>query len=93
MDIFEGLIAAGLENSTRPLVFTSASGCRASENYVSSEFCIFPYMSILFVMQGKCLSSDISRPVAGLFSSYVVIEMVHLSTPVIVTCASCFFYS
>ena len=23
----------GLENSTRPLVFTSASGCRASENY------------------------------------------------------------
>ena len=26
-------IKAGLENSTRPLVFTSASGCRASENY------------------------------------------------------------
>ena len=24
---------AGLENSTRPLVFTSASGCRASENF------------------------------------------------------------
>ena len=29
---------AGLENSTRPLVFTSASGCRASENFdISSE--------------------------------------------------------
>ena len=28
----------GLENSTRPLVFTSASGCRASENFdISSE--------------------------------------------------------
>ena len=31
-------IGAGLENSTRPLVFTSASGCRASEKiYISSE--------------------------------------------------------
>ena len=29
---------AGLENITRPLVFTSASGCRASENFdISSE--------------------------------------------------------
>ena len=29
---------SGLENSTRPLVFTSASGCRASENFdISSE--------------------------------------------------------
>ena len=29
---------SGLENSTRPLVFTSASGSRASENFnVSSE--------------------------------------------------------
>ena len=28
----------GLENSTRPLVFTSASGCRASENFdISGE--------------------------------------------------------
>ena len=28
----------GLENSTRPLVFTSASGCRASANFdISSE--------------------------------------------------------
>ena len=27
----------GLENSTRPLVFTSASGCRASENFVISS--------------------------------------------------------
>ena len=32
----------GLENSTRPLVFTSASGCRASENFdISSENYIF----------------------------------------------------
>ena len=30
--------SAGLENSTRTLVFTSASGCRASENFdISSE--------------------------------------------------------
>ena len=29
---------SGLENSTRPLVFTSASSCRASENFdISSE--------------------------------------------------------
>ena len=29
---------AGLKNSTRPLVFMSASGCRASENFdISSE--------------------------------------------------------
>ena len=33
-----GYTGAGLENSTRPLVFTSASGCRASENFdISSE--------------------------------------------------------
>ena len=31
-------IISGLENSTRPLVFTSASGCRASEYFdISSE--------------------------------------------------------
>ena len=31
-------IHAGLENSTRPLVFTSASSCRASEYFdISSE--------------------------------------------------------
>ena len=28
---------SGLENITRPLVFTSASGCRASENFDSSS--------------------------------------------------------
>ena len=28
---------AGLENSTRPLVFTSALGCRASENFDTSS--------------------------------------------------------
>ena len=32
------LCFTGLENSTRPLVFTSASGCRASENFdISNE--------------------------------------------------------
>ena len=32
------LAISGLENSTRPLIFTSASGCRASEFfYISSE--------------------------------------------------------
>ena len=31
-------LCTGLENCTRPLVFTSASGCRASENFdISSE--------------------------------------------------------
>ena len=31
-------LVSGLENSTRPLVFTSASGSRASENFdISSE--------------------------------------------------------
>ena len=40
-----------LENSTHPLVFTSASGCRASENFdISSVNLIFPYMLIIFVM-------------------------------------------
>ena len=36
----------GLENCTRPLVFTSASGCRASENFdISSENEFFPIYS------------------------------------------------
>ena len=30
-------MVAGLENSTRLLVFTSASGCRASENFDTSS--------------------------------------------------------
>ena len=35
---FNQTVSPGLENSTRPLVFTSASGCRASENFdISSE--------------------------------------------------------
>ena len=54
---------SGLENSTRPLVFTSASGCKASENFdISSINYFYPYMPILFVMQGKCLFKDFSRP-------------------------------
>ena len=36
----------GLENSTRPLVFTSASGCRASENFDISSEHHFPHMYI-----------------------------------------------
>ena len=36
---------AGLENSTRPLIFMSASGCRASGNFdISSENLIFPHI-------------------------------------------------
>ena len=35
----------GLENSTRPLVFTSTSGCRASENFaIFSENYFFSYI-------------------------------------------------
>ena len=66
--------SAGLENSTRPLVFTSTSGCRASENFdIFSEKYFFPiYMSIIFVMQGKCLFSDISRP--GLYGVFQVVK-------------------
>ena len=45
---------AGLENSTRQLIFTSASGCRASENLIFLvKNKLFPYMPIIFVMQGK----------------------------------------
>ena len=57
-------LAAGLEKSTRPLVFTSSSGCRASEILDDSQckLIFYPYMSIIFVMQGKCLFWDISRP-------------------------------
>ena len=45
---------SGLEKSTRPLVFTSASGCRASENLdnFQCKLTFFPYMPIIFVMQG-----------------------------------------
>ena len=48
---------AGLEKSTRPLVFTNASGCRASEILDDSQckLIFYPYMSIIFVKQGKCL--------------------------------------
>ena len=51
---------SGLENIiTRPLVFTSASGCRASENFdSSSENYFFPILA----MQDKYLFSDILRP-------------------------------
>ena len=43
----------GLENSTRPLVFTSASGCMASENFDISSENHFPHIwPIHFVMQG-----------------------------------------
>ena len=62
--------ATGLEKSTRPLVFMSASGCRASEIFdISSEIYFFPYVAIFFVMQGECLFSDISRPGPACVSS------------------------
>ena len=64
-NIFQG---AGLEKSTRPLVFTSASGCRASGilDDFQCKLIFYPSMSIIFVMQGKCLFWDISRPGGGL---------------------------
>ena len=45
---------SGLENSTRPLVFTSASGCRASENFaISSENYFFPHICHYFCDAGQ----------------------------------------
>ena len=45
---------AGLENSTRLLVFTSASGCRASENFdISSENYIFSLYANKFCDAGQ----------------------------------------
>ena len=41
---------------SRPLVFTIAKGCRASEIFdISSANYCSPYMPIIFVMQAKCL--------------------------------------
>ena len=49
-------LTQALENSTRPLVFTSASGCGASENFdICSENYFFPMYANIIVMQGKCL--------------------------------------
>ena len=48
------VIYPGLENSTRPLVFTSASGCRASENFdISSENQFFPIYANSFCDAGQ----------------------------------------
>ena len=45
-----GLAPSGLENSTRPLVFTSASGCRAGENFdISSANEFFPHICQYFL--------------------------------------------
>ena len=45
---------SGLENSTRPLVFTSASGCRASEYFnISSENLVFPMYANKFCDAGQ----------------------------------------
>ena len=53
----------GLDNSTRRLVFTSFSGCRASENFdIFIENKNFPIDANIFVMQGKCLFSEFLRP-------------------------------
>ena len=60
---------SGLKNSTPPLVLTSASGCRASENFdISNENDFFPMYAKVFVMQGKCLFYYISRPVIAINS-------------------------
>ena len=46
--------AAGLENSTRPLVFTNVSGCRASEYFdISTENKIFPMYANKFCVAGQ----------------------------------------
>ena len=45
---------AGLENSTRPLVFTSVSGCRASEYFdISTENLIFHMYANKFCDAGQ----------------------------------------
>ena len=45
---------AGLENSTRPLVFMSTSGCRASENFdIFSENYFFPIYVNIFCDAGQ----------------------------------------
>ena len=45
---------AGLENSTCPLIFMSASGYRASEKFdVSQENSFSPYMPIFFCEAGQ----------------------------------------
>ena len=44
-------LTPGLENSTRPLVFTSASGCRASGNFDMSQCMRFP--TIWYVRPAK----------------------------------------
>ena len=44
----------GLENSTRPLVFTSVSGCRASEYFdIPTEIKIFPMYANKFCDAGQ----------------------------------------
>ena len=71
------LFEAGLEKSTRPL--------RASENLddLHCKLTFFPYMPIIFVMQGKCLFQDISRPVRSSYLSKSIVMArwsVHLIT-------------
>ena len=47
---------SGLENSTRPLVFTSAWGCRASGNFdISSENYFFPIYANNFCDAGQAI--------------------------------------
>ena len=61
---------SGLEINTRPLVLTSASGCRASGNFdISSENYFFiSYIPINFEMQGKWLF----KIFWGLFCIYII---------------------
>ena len=51
---FHCISTSGLENSTRPLVFTSTKGCRASENFeISSENQILPIYANYFCDAGQ----------------------------------------
>ena len=53
-EAISGHFVAGLENCTRPLVFTSASGCRASEILIFLEKIIFfPCTPIFFCDTGQ----------------------------------------
>ena len=58
---------AGLKNSTRPLVFTSVSGCRASEYFdISSENKIFPMDANKFCDAGQV-------PIFRYFEAWIVV--------------------
>ena len=72
--------APGLENSTRPLVFTSASGCRASENFgISIENYLFPIYSNNICDTGQA-------PILRFFEAWANIFCVNQLSRVSLTC-------